>query len=470
MRVHAFTDDVLADHDAVALADLVATGQASPTELAAASLARLAHIEPSLDPTAQRLAHPRYGAPHGSLHGVPTVLKDNTDLAGVPTGHGSEAFTAQPAAKDGAYTDQFLGTGVTVVAKSRLPEFGFNASTEFMTQPPVRNPWNTDHSVGASSGGSAAMVAAGVVPLAHANDGGGSIRIPAACAGLVGLKPSRGRHVDGEEARHLPLNMISEGVVTRTVRDTSAFVAAAERVWRNPALPPIGQVDGPAARRLRVGLITSSVTGAPVAADTLAAVERTAALLESAGHTVEPAQLPVGEQFAVDFLQYWALLAHLATASGKLVRDRSWDTERADGLTLGLRAHHRSGFWRTPGALLRLRRVAGAYAEMTRHHDVVLSPVLSHPAPLLGHLSPTVPFDELVERLFSYVAYTPLNNIAGTPAISVPAGLSADGVPVGVQLSGAYGDERTLLEIAYLLEAEQPFPRIQDRPGGQSAS
>lgn len=462
VRVHAFTDDILADRDAVALAELVAAGHATPAELSAAAAARLASVEPALDAIAQHLPAPRYGAADGLLHGVPTVLKDNTDLAGVPTGHGSEAFTARPARNDGAYTRQLLGTGLTIVGKTRLPEFGFNASTEFMTAPPVRNPWSTDHSVGASSGGSAALVAAGVVPLAHANDGGGSIRIPAACAGLVGLKPSRGRHVDGEEAAHLPINMVSEGVLSRTVRDTAAFLAAAERAWRNPALPTIGQVDGPAARRLRVGLITTSVTAAHADAATLAAVERTAALLEKAGHTVEPAQLPVGRQFAVDFLQYWALLAHLATASGKLVRDRSWDTSRADGLTLGLREHHRRGFWRTPGALLRLRRVAAAYAEMTTRHDVVLSPVLSHPAPLLGHLAPTVPFEELIERLFSYVAYTPLNNIAGTPAVSVPAGLSPDGLPIGVQLSAAYGDERTLIELAYLLEAEQPFPRIQD--------
>jgi amidase len=256
--------------------------------------------------------------------------------------------------------------------------------------------------------------------------------------------------------------MISEGVVTRTVRDTAAFVAAAERVWRNPALPPIGQVDGPAPRRLRVGLITDSVTGAGPDDATRAAVERTAALLEKAGHVVEPATLPVTRQFAEDFLQYWAFLSHLATATGKLVRDRSWDLSRADGLTLGLRAQHRASFWRTPAALLRLRRVEAAYAEMTTRHDVVLSPVLSTPAPLLGHLSPTVPYDELVERLFSYVAYTPLNNIAGSPAVSVPAGLSSDGLPVAVQLSGTHGDERTLIELAYLLEAEQPFPRIQD--------
>jgi amidase len=389
-------------------------------------------------------------------------VKDNVDLAGLPTQNGSVAYTGAPARKDGAFTQQLLSTGLTVLGKSRLPEFGFNATTEFMTDEPARNPWHTDHSVGASSGGSAALVAAGVVPIAHANDGGGSIRIPAACAGLVGLKPSRGRLVDSEATRALPLNVIGEGVVTRTVRDTAAFLAAAERHRRNPALPAVGGILGPARRQLRVGLLLDSPTHAEVDDATRAAVERTAAILEKAGHVVEPASAPVGEQFAADFLQYWAFLADLVSTTGKVNLDRSWDLAKADGLTLGLKAHHRSAPHRTPTALLRLRAVRRTYARWLTEHDVVLSPVLAHTAPQLGHLSPTVPFDELLDRLRSYVSFTPLHNVAGAPALSVPAGLSPEGLPVGVHLSGAHGDERTLLELGYLLEAEQPFPRIQD--------
>lgn len=464
-RVHAFGGDVLGTHDAVALAALVRSGDVRPDELAAAAIERARQVDPRLSAVAGPLLDPPRYAPDesGRLHGVPTFVKDNTDVAGRPTNHGSEAFTARPARRDDAYTTQYLSTGLTLLGKSRLPEFGFNASTEFMTEPPARNPWNPAYSIGASSGGSAALVAAGVVPIAHANDGGGSIRIPAACAGLVGLKPSRHRHVDGAQARHLPINMISEGVVTRTVRDTAAFLAAAEDHWRNPRLAPIGEVDGPAPRRLRVGLILESVTGAALDAPTRAAVERTAALLEKAGHAVEPIRLPVSEQFAEDFLQYWALLADLAVSTGRLTFDRSFDARRADGLTRGLQRRHRSRLLSTPGALARLRRVPQAYAQMFARHELVLSPVLAHTTPPLGHLAPTVPFDELVQRLLGYVAYTPLNNIAGTPGISLPAGLDPDGLPIGVQLSAAYGDERTLLEAAYLLEAEQPFPLITDR-------
>ncbi len=463
-RVSAFGADGLGAYDAFALAELVAAGTVSPDELSRAALARLAAVDADLNAVVVLAAPPRHADDGGALHGVPTFVKDNTDLRGMPTNHGCAAYVAKPARSDGAYARQFLSTGLTVLGKSRMPEFGFNASTEFMTDPPTRNPWHTDYSVGASSGGAAALVASGVVPIAHANDGGGSIRIPAAVTGLVGLKPSRHRHLDGEQARHLPINMISEGVLTRTVRDTAAFLAAAEDHWRNPALPPIGLVCGPAERRLRIGLVLESVNDVTIDAQTRAAVERTAAVLEKAGHVVEPIELPFTEQFAADFVQYWGLLAALASGTGRVLLDRHFDADRLDGLTKGLRAFHRRNLHRTPGALYRLRGAAKAYARMFERHELVLSPVLAHVTPKLGHLSPTVPFDELIHRLAHYDSFAPLNNITGTPAISLPAGLADEGVPLGIQLSAAYGDERTLIETAFLLEQEQPFPRIQDAP------
>jgi amidase len=461
-RVHAFTDDVLGDHDGVALAAMVKNGDVSPEELAAAAITRAQAVDPQLNAIqVDCFANPRHSVDRESLlYGVPTFIKDNTDVIGLPTNNGSEAYRAKPAEKDDAYTSQYLSTGMTLLGKTRLPEFGFNATTEFMTEDPVRNPWNIDHSIGASSGGSAAMVAAGVVPISHANDGGGSIRIPAACGGLVGLKPSRDQHLNGAQASHLPINMISEGVVTRSVRDSAAFLAAAEEYWRNPAIPPVGMVHGPANRQLRIGLVLETVNGAPIDPETKAAVEQTAVLLEKAGHIIEPVALPVGEQFAADFLQYWALLADLAGATGKLMLDKSFDITKTDGLTKGLKAHHRANLRKTPGALRRLRKVAGTVGEMFSHQQLVLSPVLAHPAPPIGHISPRLPYDTLIERLLSYVVFTPLNNIAGTPAISLPMAVSSDGVPIGVELSAGYGDERTLLEVAYGLEAEQPFPRI----------
>ncbi|WP_354644234.1 amidase [Kitasatospora camelliae] len=464
-RVHAFGDDALGDHDAVALAALVRAGEVSPEELAAAAAERARAVDGALAPIAfdahatPRLDRTRSDAP---LHGVPTYLKDNVDLRGMPTNHGSAAFRARPARRTAPFADQLLGTGLAVLGKTRLPEFGLNASTEFAAADPVRNPWLTTHSPGASSGGSAALVAAGVVPIAHANDGGGSIRIPAACCGLVGLKPTRGRLVANEQGRRLPIDIVTDGVVTRSVRDTAAFFAAAERLHRNPSLPPLGLVEGPGDRPVRIGLLVDSPVAAPTDPETRRAVEETAARLEAMGHRVEPVELPFGEQFSRDFVSYWGYIAFVIAVTGKLILDRSFQAGRLDGLTSGLRGRFHREFPKLPAVLRRLRQSERAYAGLFRRHDVVLSPVLAHVAPPLGHLSPNVPFEELLERLNRYVAFTPVNNITGGPGIALPTGSADNGLPIGVHLSAGHGQERLLLELAFALEADRPWRRIQD--------
>jgi len=463
-RVHAFGDDALGEHDAVALAELVRKGEVSPAELAEAAGRRAAAVEVALNPVAHaayggaRLAPGRAEAP---LYGVPSFLKDNVDLRGMPTGHGSAAFRARPARRTSGFAEQLLGTGLAVLGKTRLPEFGLNASTEFADADPVRNPWRTSHSAGASSGGSAALVAAGVVPIAHANDGGGSIRIPAAACGLVGLKPSRGRLIPNDQGRRLPIDLVTDGVLTRSVRDTAAFFAAAELRHRNPGLPRLGLVQGPGEERLRIGLVLDSPV-APSDAATRDAVERTAARLEGMGHRVEPVTLPFGADFQRDFTLYWGYIAFLIGATGKLVLDRGFQARRLDGLTTGLRGVFRREWPRIPGALRRLRAVEASYAGLFAAHDAILSPVLAHTTPPLGHLSPNVPFEELIQRLQHYVAFTPVNNISGGPGIALPVAATEDGLPLGVHLSAAHGRERVLLELAYALEAGQPWRRIQD--------
>ncbi|GAA2555188.1 amidase [Pseudonocardia hydrocarbonoxydans] len=458
-RTHAFTDDALGDHDAVGLAELVRRRVTTADELRAAALARAGQVAQlgavvTTGPTAT-------GAPDGPLAGVPTYAKDNIEVAGMPCGHGTAAFVPRPVAAHGPVTAQLLATGLDVLGTSRMPEFGFNASTEFDGAAPARNPWDPAYSPGASSGGAGVLVAAGVVPLAHANDGGGSIRIPAACCGLVGLKPGRGRLVPNPQGARLPIDLIADGVVSRTVRDSAAFLAAAERYRRNPALPPIGLVEGPAARRLRIGLVLDSPTGAATCTQTRAAVLDTARTLEKLGHTVEPAAIPIGGSFVEDFVDYWGMLAFLAASTGRWLLGRDFDPARMDGLSQGLRERYRRALPRTPVIVRRLRRVQAGYARVFAAHDLVLSPVVAHTTPPLGHLSPTVPYDELLRRLLAYVAFTPLNNVAGAPGLALPAGLSADGLPIGVHLSAAVGDERSLLEVAYAVEAERPFPRIQ---------
>lgn len=459
-RVHAFRDDALGAHDATALAALVRAGSVSPAELTQAAIARAESVS-----ELNAVAHPSYDAPRTSVDpdaeffGVPSFVKDNGDVAGMPTNHGSEAFTAHPARRDGKYVSQFLTSGLTVLGKTRLPEFGFNATTEFMTTEPTRNPWDPDHSVGASSGGSAALVAAGAVPIAHANDGGGSIRIPAAAAGLVGLKPSRGRHRDDPVSAALLVRVISEGVLTRTVRDTANFHAALETHWRNPALPALGRVSGPSKRRLRIGIFIDGVDGAVTDVETRAAVLHTAEVLTGLGHRVVEVPLPVKDSFADDFVLYWGLLAMLATRTGRLLHGQ-FDKSRLDGLTIGLKRHYDRHFLGTAGAIRRLRRSTAETSAVFDDVDLLLSPVLGHTTPPLGHLSPTTPFEVLIDRLRDYVAFTPLDNVAGTPAMSLPLAMTATGMPIGVQLHAAHGAERTLLEVAFELEEAIGFPLI----------
>ncbi|CAL9431540.1 amidase [Streptomyces sp. enrichment culture] len=461
--VHVFRDDALGEHDAVGLAEAVRRGEVSPAEAARDAAARVRAADERLHAVQVHLDPPARSADGGgALAGVPTLVKDNTEYQGLPTGHGSVAFAPRTARRHAPFTRQFLSTGVTVLGKTRLPEFGFSPSTEFEQGEPVRNPWHTGHSAGGSSGGSAALVAAGAVPLAHANDGGGSIRIPAACCGLVGLKPTRGRVVANAQGRQLPIDLVTDGVVSRSVRDSAAFLAAAEQHWRNPKLPPVGLVEGPSDRRLRVGLLVDSPNGVRSDEDTRTAVTDTARHLERLGHTVEPVELAIEPTFTEDFLTYWGMLSFLIGVTGRRI-GADFDRTRMDGLSRGLRETY-VGRWRTtPGVLRRLKRTRLAYAAAFRGLDVILSPVLAHTTPRLGHLNPAVPYDTLIQRLVDYVAFTPVNNVVGTPSISVPADhATPDGLPIGVMFSGRPGAERLLLELAFELEADRPFRRIQD--------
>ena len=254
-RVHAFGDDALGDLDAVGLADAIRAGSVARADVVEAAIARTEAVAPALNGLAyqafeQARATAQADPAGGLFSGVPTFVKDNVDVAGQPTMRGTDAWTPQNAVADGEFTRLYLASGLTPLGKTQMSEFGFSASAEHPRLGPVRNPWDTDHTAGASSSGSGAFVAAGVVPIAHANDGGGSIRIPASCNGLVGLKPSRGRLPLDPELRRMPVGIVANGVLTRSVRDTAAFYREAERIWRNPKLAPVGDVTRPGRQRL----------------------------------------------------------------------------------------------------------------------------------------------------------------------------------------------------------------------------
>ncbi|SKB09327.1 amidase [Aeromicrobium choanae] len=467
-RIHAFTDDVLADHDAVAVGQLIASGEASRTEVLEAALARIDRVNPVLngishdDRARATIRAEDVSGDGGPFAGVPSLIKNNTDYKGVPTQQGSAAVPPEPAERHEEFTEQFLSTGVTVVGASTLPAFGLTASTEFVDREPTRNPWNPAYSSGASSGGSAALVAAGAVPIAHGNDGGGSIRIPAAACGLVGLKTTRNRLAPAKEMKDAPLDIVANGVLTRSVRDTAVFLAAAEKYRPVPRLPRVGLVEGPSTRRLRVGLVTETLNGVPLDADSARELRRVAELVASLGHVVVEMPIPVDAAFERHFVQYWRTLAFSLDYAGRFVVSRDFDRSKVDPFTRGLANAFVRSFWRTPGAIIALKRSAGAYSEVFAEWDVVLSPTLGHVTPELGWLDPGVEFSEAFDRLRTYVAYTPLNNASGGPAISLPLGRSSNDLPLGLHFSADHGDERTLLELAFELEAASPFARIQD--------
>lgn len=465
--MQVFTDDALGDLDATGVADAIRHGTISAGEAVDAAIARAERLATQIDAVAFRdfeAARNRAGSvsPDGRFAGVPTFIKDNVEVRGIPTNHGTRAFTGRPATSDDGIARQYLAQGVISLGKSKLPEFGFNASTEYVEGTPTVNPWNTAYSAGASSGGAAALVASGVVPIAHANDGAGSIRIPAAACGLVGLKPTRGRLLGTKTSAAVPLKIVSEGVLTRSVRDTARFLAAAERFHRNPSLPPIGPVDGPGSTRLRIGLLLESPTGHATDHATYAAVRRTADELADLGHRVDDAASPVSNQFVDDFVLYWGMLASVVAATGRWALGRDFDRSRLDNLSTGLRKMFVRRAVGLPSALYRLRRTTMIYQQAFADYDIIMSPVLSHTTPELGHLSPGQPYDALLDKLRRYVGFTPLNNAAGGPGMSLPLGQSDRGLPIGVQFSAPIGAERRLLELAYEIEQARPFRRIVD--------
>ena len=390
---------------------------------------------------------------------MPSFIKDNVAVEGWPTMQGTDAWEPRPMPADGAFARVFLSTGLLPLGKTQMSEFGFSASAEHPRLGAVRNPWNPEYTAGASSSGSGAFVAAGVVPIAHANDGGGSIRIPAACNGLVGLKPTRGRLPLDKETAQMPLHIVANGVVSRSVRDTAAFLREAERVYRNPKLPPIGDVTRPGKQRLRIAFCTESIVR-EASPEFRELTLKSAALLEELGHRVTEINNPVPARFKDDFLLYWQFLAFAIVRGGRRMMGPSFDRTKLDNLTLGLDRNAARNLHKLPLAIARLSASRRITARLSATYDAVLMPTLSEETPRIGHLDPTAPYEQIMDRLIDWVAFTPLQNATGDPAISLPLAESASGLPVGMMLSAVRGQEARLLELAYELEEARPWPRI----------
>lgn len=446
MQLSTFGDDALGTHDTTSLLEELAAGRVSKAEVLAAAQSRLKEARP-LNAVVTLLDSP--DDLEGPYSGIPTFIKDNEDITGYPTRLGSRTTPETPVNRDSHWVRQWRQLGFATMGKSTLPEFGLTATTECLLTGATRNPWNLDHTAGGSSGGSAALVAAGVVPIAHANDGGGSVRIPASCCGLVGLKVSRGRLTEPEAMEPMPVKIVTQGVLTRSVRDTVSFYERMARIHPND-LPPIGQTRDPG--QLRIGLMSTGVNGLPIAPDVLASLELTARTLEDLGHIVEPIENPFSDQIAQDFLRYWGMLAFSLYRFGNQVFGREFHAKRMEPFGRSLGKFFSGVAVGLPASLRRLRRFPQVYDDAFGPFHVLLSPTLASPAVRIGYLGPDVDPHEHLVRLLRFASFTALQNVAGAPAISLPLGMSPAGLPIGMHFAARNGQEQLLLDLAESLE------------------
>lgn len=457
-------EDALGQSDGIGLAARINAGEISALEAAEAAIARARSLQPQLNfLAAQTFEAARRRARYpgaGALAGVPTLVKDLAEERGVPCSYGSRAYAGFIPQSQDPYVDAIYATGLNSLGKSSVPEFGLNATTETLLLGPTRNPWSLGHSSGGSSGGAAAAVAAGVVPIAHATDGGGSIRIPAACCGLFGLKPSRGRTT--AENSSLPLQLSVDGCLSRSVRDSAAWLGLTE--LRGGRFAPMGIVGGPSERRLRVLLQVRDLLGRAPDPEVAAATEAAARLLESLGHMVEEAPAPTGgEAFVAAFQLYWAAGAGQAVREARRNRPEAKPEDILEPFTLALAEQAaRASEAALDAAVVELRKAGAAHLALFERADILITPVLASPPAQLGELAPARPFAELEKALLDYVAYTPVQNVAGNPAMSVPLGQSTRGLPIGVQFTAGPGEDALLLALAF--ELEQANPWIGRRP------
>ncbi|HMC41273.1 MAG TPA: amidase [Acidimicrobiales bacterium] len=456
--------------DATAQAELVRSGQISPKELALASIDRIEKIDGEVNAVIHRrfdraLDDIAAGLPSGPFHGVPLLIKDLfADSAGDPAHNGNRALrhAGWTAPADSWLVARLRGAGFSFLGRTNTPEFGLVPVTEPAAYGPCRNPWDTSRSPGGSSGGSAAAVAAGMVAVAHASDGGGSIRIPASMCGLVGLKPSRGRTTLGPYGDESGLSV--QHVVARSVRDTAALLdvlagpGPGDMVVAPPPSRPYASEVGAPSPQLRVGLLASSPAG-PLDPECAAAVAACARLLEGLGHIVTDDHPGIDAEASRQFGVRWVVNTKLRlVALGQhLGRDISADDVEPLTWAFASLAEHFSALdlLQSTAAGVAFTRRLGAFWD---DHDLLVTPTLGELPPLVGELTP--PADDPLstqERTGRLVPFTTHFNVTGQPAISLPLHMSEGGLPVGVQLVAAYGREDVLIRTAAQLEEAAPW-------------
>lgn len=459
--------------DALGIAESIRKGEVSAREVAEAAIARIEEANPQLNAVVGRrfeaaLADIEAGLPQSPLAGVPFLIKDlGAEVAGVPATHGSCLFTGNIPAADSELVQRYKRAGLVILGTTNSPELGLNASTEPLLHGPAHNPRDLSRSTGGSSGGAAAAVAAGLVPAAHATDGGGSIRIPAAMNGLVGLKPSRGRTTGSPDSGTLAGPVSVPNAVTTTVRDSAALLDAIAgplpgEAFSAPA--PNGTFLDATKRdpgRLRIGLATRARGGVDLDPECERAVRDAAKLCEELGHHVEemvPAFDVTDVGACSGTLMGADLVVIIEDRLAQLGRDlESNDIEPFTHLlfeyyrTLSGTAVHR--------ALRRAQEIGWEVGGAFTTYDVLLTPTLAQQTPPLGLLDTSRP-ETMYEHGSTYSAWTSVFNVTGMPAISLPLGAASDGMPLGVQFAADLGGEQTLISLAAQIEQTAPWPRL----------
>ena len=468
----------LTGYDAIGLGELIRKKQITPLELVEDTLKRIEKVNPKLNIVLTGLfdvekarARAKTDLGNGPFAGVPILLKNIVEYKDADIDFGSRLY-AKAIAKNGRlhkanspFTDALEKAGMIVVGITNAPEMGLIDTTEPTLRGAAHSPWNPEYTTGGSSGGSAASVASGIVPLAHANDGGGSIRIPASQCGVFGLKPTRKRELVPFTTGGLAQDVAginSDLCVSRSVRDTALYLSIVENKT-NSQLPPVGFVSSASKRRLKIALVLEGVNGKPADSEVEKAIRSTAKLCESLKHNVDEVKLPInGAELTEAFLGYWSagavgLDAEIEQLLGK-------GTKREDVLepwTIGLMEYGRKiGLFKAVGnATKAFASAAAGMQELFKTYDVILSPVLRIPPFKLGYHDPRGNFDEIMARVMSDVAYTPLHNACGTPAMSVPLYWTKENLPIGSQFAAWRGGESMLLQLAYELEAARPWAK-----------
>lgn len=451
--------------DATAIAENIKKGEFSALEVLEEAINKAEAVNPSLNFLSEKMYErarnkAQQAATDAPFFGVPYLIKDMFDIQGTVTSFGSRVgLIAPPAPKTFTSVVALEKAGLNLFGKTTLGEFGFLPTTESIRYGITRNPWNPDYTAGGSSGGTSAAVAAGVVPMSDAADGGGSIRIPSSICGLVGLKPSRDRII-GDYPNTTGINLIAQHCLSRTVRDSANLLAAVERTGDDKVYDPVGKVTTPLNQKLKVGFHLNGLHHQ--ASDNVQKVVVNALkTLEDLGHSIEETDWTFNtSEFIQAFGAIWAqgamnavdAITQVTTTLNKPIDDflEPYTIAMAD-LAREVPPEH---FLK---ALETLKKVSFDYYKWFDNYDVIVSPVLLTKPVEVGKIDGTISIQTLTERVQKFADFTMVENATGVPSISLPLGWSDDGLPIGVQISAPLANEQVLLELAFLFEEAMPW-------------